>query len=411
MNPYLLFIIIVLCADYLLDVTLGTLNLNRLCAKLPDEFEGIYKADRYARSQEYIRDQTRLSFWWRGVILAVLLFFILLGGFNWVDIVIRLARWNDFLSGLTFATILIVLQRLINLPYQYHYRFGLDARYGLNRMKRGDFFRTFIKRTLLKLATSLPPFAVAIWAYTNFELTGWLSVWGLMSSYEVFMHYIQPTFIMPHFNKFEQIEAGELNDALTGYAKEHDFKMSGVYKSDSSRRTGKSNAFIAGFGRNRRIVLSDTLIQQHSIPELKVIFAHEVGHMKSGHTFKHNALPILANGLMLFLANFFIRSQVLSDAFGIEHFSIYANLILFNILYTPMETIKQIVFNAISRYDEYQADAYAVKTTGGALEMIKALKKAGMNRMANLTPHPFVVALSYNHPPIVERIQALRKMQ
>ena len=101
----------------------------------------------------------------------------------------------------------------------------------------------------------------------------------------------------------------------------------------------------------------------------------------------------------------------MSDAFGIEHFSIYANLILFNILYTPMETIKQIVFNAISRYDEYQADAYAVKTTGGALEMIKALKKAGMNRMANLTPHPFVVALSYNHPPIVERIQALRKMQ
>jgi STE24 endopeptidase len=155
LNAYLTFVLIVLVGDYLLDVILNILTIKRLNPKLPTEFIGYYDTERYALSQQYIRDQIRLSIRMGGIVLAILLTFILIGGFNWVD---QLSRWSalgEIPSGLIFATILIVLNRILNLPFWYYQKFVLGERYHFNRMSRGNYLLDFVKRTLLKIPESV----------------------------------------------------------------------------------------------------------------------------------------------------------------------------------------------------------------------------------------------------------------
>ena len=179
---------------------------------------------------------------------------------------------------------------------------------------------------------------------------------------------------------------------------------------DGSRRSTKANAYFSGFGRFRRIVLFDTLIEKHSNTELVSILAHEMGHFKKGHFWKSMILSIATFGLMFYILSLFINNRELFDAFRMEKTSVYASLVFFGFLYGPIDTILSIISNAYSRRNEYEADSYAIKTYGNPSSMIQALKKLSVDNLSNLTPHPLKVFLSYSHPPIIERIRAIRAL-
>ena len=214
---------------------------------------------------------------------------------------------------------------------------------------------------------------------------------------------------MPLFNKFTPLEDGELKETLQRYGRQVDFPLDQVFIIDGSKRSGKGNAFFTGFGRHRRVALYDTLVSQHTPNELKAILAHEIGHYKKKHILIMTTIAIIHQGIIFYLLGWFIKQPDLYRAFGLEHISPAAGLVFFSLLFTPVEMIISPFFQALSRRHEFQADAFAAATTKDAETLITALKKLARDNLANLTPHPFYVFLHYSHPPLLNRIQALRR--
>jgi STE24 endopeptidase len=215
---------------------------------------------------------------------------------------------------------------------------------------------------------------------------------------------------MPLFNKFTPLESGELKSAILSYANSIKFPLENVYVMDGSRRSSKSNAFFTGFGKHKRIALFDTLIKQHTTNELLAVLAHEMGHYKKKHIMLSIILGILQTGLMLFLLSFFISYQGLFDAFYMDYTSVYAGLIFFAMLYSPLDFFIGMLMQMFSRRNETQADRFAVETTGDPQAMADALKKLSAHNLTNLTPHPFYVFLNYSHPPVLQRINDISRV-
>jgi STE24 endopeptidase len=214
---------------------------------------------------------------------------------------------------------------------------------------------------------------------------------------------------MPLFNRFEPLEEGELNDAIMTYARSIDFAVERIFVMDGSRRSSKSNAFFTGFGRNRRIVLFDTLIEKHTTGELVAVLAHEMGHYKRRHIAKNLAAGIIQAGVLFFVLSLFISHPGLFAAFYVEDVSVYAGLVFFGLLYAPLDGITGLALQAVSRRHEYEADRFAVRTSKKGGDLIRALKKLSVDNLSNLQPHPLYVILNYSHPPVLERIKAIEK--
>jgi STE24 endopeptidase len=176
---------------------------------------------------------------------------------------------------------------------------------------------------------------------------------------------------------------------------------------DGSRRSSKSNAFFTGFGRNKHIALFDTLMANHSVSELIAILAHEIGHFKKKHVIQGMIASILHAGILFFLLSLFLGNGKLFQAFSMEHVSMYAGLVFFGLLYTPVELVLSLLLNLLSRHNEYQADRFAAQTIPKPEMMTSALKTLAAHNLSNLRPHPFHVFLNYSHPPLLERVRAI----
>ena len=179
---------------------------------------------------------------------------------------------------------------------------------------------------------------------------------------------------------------------------------------DGSKRSSKSNAFFTGFGKNKRMVLFDTLIKEQSIEELVSVLAHEMGHFKKKHIIKRMLLGMFQMGFIFYLISIFISHEGLFHAFFMKDISIYAGLIFFGMLYSPIDLFISILFQISSRKDEYEADNFAAKTVKDSRPLINALKKLSAHNLSNLTPHPFYVFLNYSHPPVLARINTLKSI-
>jgi len=212
---------------------------------------------------------------------------------------------------------------------------------------------------------------------------------------------------MPLFNKFTPLETGELKSAILSYADSIKFPIENVHVMDGSKRSSKSNAFFTGFGAHRRIVLFDTLIRQHTTGELVAILAHEMGHYKKRHIIESLIFGILQTGLMLYLLSLFVSFPGLFEAFYMSQTSVYAGLIFFAMLYSPLGFFVGLFLQKRSRTNETAADRFSVETTHDPQSMVDALKKLSVHNLSNLLPHPFYVFLNYSHPPVLQRIEAI----
>lgn len=410
-NAYLIFILTVLVGGYLLSLVVESLNIGRLTPELPAEFEGYYDAEKYAKSQRYTIDRTRFGMIESSFDTALIVTFILIDGFNFVDQLARSIGWSEILTGLVFGGILMLASRIIGLPFSIYKIFIIEERYDFNRTTPKTFVLDFLKGLLLNVIINGILFALIIWFFARIGDLAWLYVWGVITLFLILMMYIAPVVIMPLFNKFTPLEEGELRKTIEAYAGRHNFKMKGVYKMDGSKRSAKSGAFFTGFGKSRRIALFDTLIERHSVSELLAVLAHEIGHYKLGHIYKRIVTAILTTGFMLYILSFFINNRGLFDAFGMQELSIYGSIVFFAFLYSPISMILGVIGNIISRRDEYQADRFAIRTTGDPLNFSAALKKLSVDNLSNLTPHPAKVFLEYDHPPVLERVRAIMSVE
>jgi STE24 endopeptidase len=410
MHPFAIVIVSFILLDLVINLTADILNLRSVQTRLPNRLKGIYPADQYEKSQNYLRDHTRFGWVEHYFHLGVFLVFWFRGGFAWLDNWVRELGLTDITQGLLFIGVLLAARSLLGAPFDIYTTFVIEERYGFNQTTWKTFITDRIKGGGLAILLGLPLLAAILAFFQYAGANAWWCCWLAITGYILVMQYIAPTWIMPLFNRFDPLAEGQLRQSIMDYAQSIRFSLDNIFVMNGSKRSSKSNAFFTGFGRNRRIVLFDTLIEKHTVDELVAVVAHEMGHYKKKHIMKNLGIGVLQSGVMFYILSLFISYPGLFHAFYVEEVSVHAGLIFFGMLYAPMDRLSGLALGVLSRRYEFAADRFAVVTTGQAAAMVEALKKLSVHNLSNLHPHPFYVFLNYSHPPLLKRIEAIEKI-
>ena len=408
MNGIFWIIFVALLLDYFIGLFSTILNLRQLRSIPPAELEDVFAIDEYARSQEYTRVRSRFGLVSSSKGLVMLLIFWLIGGFNYIDELSRLIGWNEISSGITFIGIIAVVTFISNLPFDLYSTFVIEERFGFNKTTYLTYVLDTLKGLLLSVVIGVPLLSGVLYFFEYMGSVAWLYVWVFVTFVSLVLSVVVPVWIMPLFNKFTLLQPGILRESIVEYAKKVDFKFGNIYIIDRSRRSAHSNAFFTGFGKTKRIALFDTLVDQLSVEEILSVIAHEVGHNKKRHVVYGLLLGILHTGALLFLLSLTIENKLLFEAFFMDNVSIYASIVFFGLLMTPIELAITPLMQLVSRRHEYEADRWAVQTTADRSILVSGLKKLAANNLSNLSPHPLFVVLHYSHPPLLERIKAIK---
>ena len=411
MNIYAVIILIALIGDFVLKLSGDLLNIKSLKLELPPVLQGIYQPAEYHKSQEYLRATTNFSLVESSFSLLIMLVFWFTGGFNWFNNVVTGWHFVPVVTGLFYIGILIFIYSLLKLPFSIYSTFVIEERFGFNKTTKRTFVMDLVKGVILGALLGGLILAGILVLFQYVGAYAWLYCWGAMIIFSLAIQFVAPTWIMPLFNKFTPMESGELKDAILKYAGSVNFPVKNIFVIDGSKRSSKSNAFFTGFGRNKRIALFDTLIAQQTVPEMVAVLAHEVGHYKKKHILQGMLIGFLHTGVLFFLLSIFLTNHGLYQAFLMTNMPIYAGILFFGLLYTPIELFLSIVMQMISRKNEYEADRFAAETTEQPNDLVDALKKLSATSLSNLTPHPFYVFLNYSHPPLLQRIQAIQSVK
>ena len=409
MNAYAVIVAGALAAEYLVNLVVDRLNLKTMGGPLPGEFADAYDPETYRKSQEYTRTRTRFGMVSSTTTLALTFGFWFAGGFNAVDRMVRAWALPEVLTGLAFIGVLALLRTLVSLPFSLYSTFVIEEKYGFNRTKPTTFAADLLRGFGLTVLIGGPLVAGILWFFGWAGPAGWAWCWAFGAVVTLLLQFVAPAWLMPLFNKFTPLADGELKERILAYAAGIGFPLAGIFVMDGSKRSSKSNAFFTGFGRFKRIALFDTLIAKHTVPELVAVLAHEIGHYRRRHVLVGTTAGVLHMGAVFWLFSFFIGQRPLFDAFGMSEPSVYAGLLFFGLLFTPVEFFLSLAMHALSRRHEFEADAFAAGTIeGGGDDLAMALKKLSSDNLSNLTPHPAYVFLHYSHPPVLERIRRLR---
>ena len=340
---------------------------------------------------------------------AVLVLALTLGG----GVQVLSALWAPALGagsiwhGAALIISVFALQSLIGLPFSAFRVFVIEQRFGFNRMTVGLFLSDLVKHTLLGLALLVPLLLAVLWLMERMGPIWWLAVWGLWTAFLLVLMMIVPTFILPLFNKFTPLADGELSRRIAALLERTGFKSRGLFVMDGSKRSSHGNAFFAGLGAGKRIVLFDTLVSRLNPPELEAVLAHELGHYKLHHIAKSLALSAALSFAGLWILGLLIDKPWFYEGLGVSTISTAAALLLFLLVGPEFAFFLHPLASRFSRKNEYEADAYAVGHAQSA-ELVRALVKLYQDNAATLTPDPLHSAFYDSHPPAAMRIARLK---
>jgi STE24 endopeptidase len=418
-NVFFYIILAILILDYALEQFISYLNSTYWSDNLPTELQGIYDEGKYRKSQRYEKSKQKFSFILSTLTLAVMIFMLLAGGFAWTDMIIRHFTQSPVFIALLFFGSLGLLSSLLSLPFSVYHTFVIEEKFGFNRTTVKTFIFDHFKGLLLSVILGGGLLSLIIIIYESTGNYFWIIIWGVMTFFMIFMSMFYSNLIVPLFNKQRPLDEGPLRDAIEEFAGKVGFKLKNIYIIDGSKRSKKANAYFTGFGMKKRIVLYDTLIQDHTVKELVAILAHEIGHNKKKHTLLGIVLSVVQTGVMLFILSLFIRKdssvanalcQALSGFSEIEvKQSFHVGILAFGLLYSPLSLFLSLIMNYISRKHEYAADHYAGMNYSSSA-LMDALKKLSVNNLSNLRPHPAYVFFYYSHPTLLQRLHALEKI-
>ncbi len=412
-----LFLAFFLC-EFLVEAVLNELNLRFVRrhadpAHIPGAFRGRLSAAAYEQSVEYTLAKGRFERWSEIYGRAVMLAVLFSGLLPALDALARRAAQSfspaGYSHGVFFCLAVGLVFSAASLPSNLYSTFVLEARFGFNKMTPRVYLSDKLKGLVLVVLIGAPFLFAVLWLMDGMGRFWWLWTFAFILVFQLLMIVVFPAFIAPWFNKFEPLQAGEFRDRILALADQVGFKTSGIYAMDGSKRSSHSNAYFTGFGRFKRIVLFDTLIEQMTIEQGLAVLAHEMGHYKM----KHIARMLIVQSAFL-LAGLFVLSRLLDwaplyAAFGLAP-SHHAALVLFSLLSGPAIFYLGPLMNALSRRHEYEADRFATATLRDGKPMEEALINLTVKNLSNLTPHPWYSAYHYSHPTPVERIAAMRSL-
>ena len=405
---FLTIILVILTANFILDQTLAYLNLSHLKSTIPSALKGIYEDDKYAQSQAYTKANTKFGFITETFSFILTFVVLKMGLLGQLNDALSISYSNPIVLALVFFGILFIASDVLNIPFSLYSTFVIEEKFGFNKTTLKTFVIDKLKGYVLTALIGSVIISILLYLTTTIGENFWIYFWAVVSVLMVGINMFYTSLILPLFNKLTPLEDGELKTAITAYSQKTDFPLDNIYVIDGSKRSNKANAFFSGIGKKKKIVLYDTLINNHSIEELVAVLAHEVGHFKRKHIITTMILAVAQVGFMLFLLSKFAFNTELSQALGAKSYAMHLNLVAFTMMYAPISSITSILMNLLSRKNEFEADDYASETySSKALQV--ALKKLSVNNLSNLTPHPAVVFVSYSHPPMLARLENLER--
>jgi STE24 endopeptidase len=412
-NWFFWLFVVFYAAYFIVEIALDILNMRYAQAHkhtIPPLFAGIYSMADYQKSIDYAQAKTNFKIF--GLITKTILIFILIFSsfFGWLDQWLAHFIESSFLRGLSYPFMVALVFYLFALPQSYYYQFVLEERFGFNRMDLKTFIGDNIKTLLLSLAFGIPLMAALLWIIDSTGEHWWIWGFALFMGFQLFTAAIYPVFLAPLFNKFTPLAEGSLKQRIEELARRVNFAMSGIFTIDGSKRSSHSNAFFAGLGSMRRIVLFDTLVEKHSDDEIVGVIAHEMGHNVKKHIQKSLALSALIMLALFYLLSLCLKWPLFYSALGAYEPNIAVGLVLFGIFSSVFMFPISPIFTKISRINEFEADAFSVLTTNNKEYLISALVKLTKENLGNLMPHPWYSAYHYSHPTTLERVKAIEAL-
>lgn len=410
MEPQVIFILILVIAigGYLFDLLLEVLNLRYQRKEIPADVAAFYDATKYTRSLEYHRTQTQFSFLSGGFTFLLTIGLLALGGYGWLDQFLRAYITNDILLSLAFFGVLLVASDLLSLPFQLYSTFVIEEKFGFNKTTLKIFIADKLKGYVLGAIVGGGLLTLLIYLIQWLGADFWIWFGLVAAAFILFVNMFYTSLILPLFNKLTPLPEGELKNAIEAFSKKVAFPLDNIFVIDGSKRSKKANAFFSGIGKKKKIVLYDTLIANHTTDELVAVLAHEVGHFKKKHIIWSYLISIVQIFFILYVLSLMIFNPNLSLALGGSQQAVHLNLLAFGILFSPISGVTGLLMSILSRKNEFEADAYAKDTYDGTA-LSNALKKLSVDSLSNLYPHPAYVFFHYSHPPLLQRLEALKQ--
>ena len=381
--------------------------------EVPEAYQAFIDVGAYQKSIDYTVAKIRFSRYQatfdNGVLIAVLITGCLPLLFGELSAVLGEGIWGQ---SLVLICILALLS-LPALPFDWWSTFRIEQHFGFNKSTPALWLTDKIKGAVIGLVFIWPLLALLLYCVESAGKLWWIWGFGLFFSFQVIMVVVYPMFILPLFNKLKPLEAGDLRERLFALAERTGFSARTILVMDGSKRSGHSNAFFAGFGRFRRIVLYDTLIEQMSVDELEAILAHEIGHYKLGHIPKMIAVSALSTLALFAVLGGLSQSDWLTRAFFFEGAAANAFvpvLLLVLLLSGVVSFWLSPLMSRLSRKHEYEADHFARDAVGTPAPLVQSLRKLHKENLSNLVPHPLYSAFYYSHPTLLEREHSLHNL-
>jgi STE24 endopeptidase len=399
-------LVLIVLAAYIVEALLDQLNQSRSRDPLDISIANLYNQDERERSISYSAEKTRFSFYSSTFSTIIMIIALTYGWFAKLDNWMRDKLDNQILISLGFIAALNVISWWINLPFQLYSIFGIEAKYGFNKITPKTFITDTIKATILSTLIGGLLLTAVLWIYQELGNKFWIFAWMLVGGFSLVMFMFGTTLILPLFNKLKPVEQGELRSAVEKYCASQGYSLGRLFVMDGSKRSTKANAFFSGMGRSKTIVLFDTLIEKLSTKEIVAVLAHEIGHYKKKHTLSMFIFSNIQTFGTFALLGWLLGYPELSTALGAQQSSFHLSALTFFILFTPLSIVLGLANNSWSRHNEFEADTFA-KQTNDATALKNALKKISTDSLANLSPHPLYVAFNYTHPPLAQRLKNL----
>lgn len=397
--------------EFLLERILAWANARHVAAhggRVPDVFEGSIDEAACRRSADYTLARTRFGHVAATFDLGLLLVVLFSGFLPWLKTALESAGLSGLPLGVAFWLAGLWAISVAGLPIAWHDTFQIEARFGFNKTTPKIFCIDVLKGWLVSALLGAPLLFAVLWLIEKAGASWWLWGAGLVIGFQALMMVIYPLWIAPLFNKFTPLAEGSLRAKLSAMAARADFAAKGIFVMDGSRRSTHSNAYFTGFGKSRRIVLYDTLVNQLPDDELAAVLAHEIGHYKKGHIPTMLVLSAAMVTAGFAVADHLLDWQPFYRAFGFPSRWSPAGLFLLAQISAAFTFWLKPIFNALLRRFEHEADAFAAALTGTPEWLRGALLKLAEKNLTNLWPHPAYSLYHYSHPPLAERLERLK---
>ena len=377
--------------------------------EIPPVFQGVIDEATLVKMVDYTYDNSRLETKENlaGDIIELAILFLLLP-----VLVGKLAglQLHIIWQALIFFGVLAAIGGVAGIPFDIYDTFVLEKKYGFSTIT----WRLWLTDLIKSVIISAVLMGLMLAAFMAFILylpgTWWFWAWIFFTMFEILLLWLYPVVIAPLFNKYEPIKDESLKEKITALMAQVGLKAKGIYQVDEGKRSKHTNAYFTGIGKTKRIVLFDTLLASHSPEEILAVLAHEIGHWKKKHILKQLIFMIVASLIGLYFVYLIVNWPPLYSTFGLKYKPVYAGLFLVSLYLSCAGFFLSPIGAAIMRRYEREADKMARDLVGTSEPMINALKRLAKDNLTNLHPHPLYVWFYYSHPPLIERIEYLKKM-